>query len=153
MRPATSEHVLAYAMAKFRGTLDGKWQTEPCLHPKNTDFQDLNITTLSPGLWQNHNIQAISTSLNLFTSILFVRSKPPWGRNDRKRLTMAGIDTETSQRKCLGADCENDARSLPCPTCQKLGKPSYFCSQDCFKRNWVSLRALVPVNLGRRFKC
>ncbi|KAJ8110255.1 hypothetical protein OPT61_g6849 [Boeremia exigua] len=40
-------------------------------------------------------------------------------------------------RKCSGGDCENDAGSLQCPNCQKLGKESYFCSQDCFKRNWA----------------
>lgn len=39
-------------------------------------------------------------------------------------------------RKCSGKDCENDAGQLQCPNCQKLGKESYFCSQDCFKRNW-----------------
>lgn len=44
-----------------------------------------------------------------------------------------------TKRKCLGADCENDAGDLQCPTCMKLGiSGSYFCSQDCFKRNWVS---------------
>ncbi|UPX13849.1 Methionyl aminopeptidase [Ascochyta rabiei] len=40
-------------------------------------------------------------------------------------------------RKCAGTDCENDAGSLQCPNCQKLGKESYFCSQECFKRNWA----------------
>ena len=41
-------------------------------------------------------------------------------------------------RKCVGDDCDNEAGSLQCPTCLKLGiKDSYFCSQDCFKRNWV----------------
>jgi len=40
-------------------------------------------------------------------------------------------------RKCSSKDCSNDAGSLQCPNCQKLGKESYFCSQDCFKRNWV----------------
>ncbi|KAI4637637.1 uncharacterized protein J4E88_002108 [Alternaria novae-zelandiae] len=40
-------------------------------------------------------------------------------------------------RKCAGKDCENDASSLQCPNCQKLGKENYFCSQDCFKRNWA----------------
>lgn len=40
-------------------------------------------------------------------------------------------------RQCEGADCTNDAGTLQCPTCQKQGKDSYFCSQDCFKRNWV----------------
>jgi methionyl aminopeptidase len=40
-------------------------------------------------------------------------------------------------RKCEGADCDQDAGALQCPTCQKLGKESYFCGQECFKRNWV----------------
>ncbi|KAF2402892.1 methionine aminopeptidase [Trichodelitschia bisporula] len=40
-------------------------------------------------------------------------------------------------KKCKGADCDKDAGALQCPTCQKLGKESYFCSQDCFKRNWA----------------
>lgn len=39
--------------------------------------------------------------------------------------------------KCEGGDCDNDAGTLQCPTCQKLGKTAFFCSQDCFKRNWV----------------
>ena len=44
-----------------------------------------------------------------------------------------------AKRKCLGVDCENDAGTLQCPTCLKLGmKESFFCSQDCFKRSWVS---------------
>lgn len=46
--------------------------------------------------------------------------------------------TATATRKCAGKDCENDAGQLQCPNCQKLGKESYFCSQDCFKRNWVN---------------
>jgi methionyl aminopeptidase len=45
--------------------------------------------------------------------------------------------TVEKKAKCEGADCENDAGTLQCPTCQKLGKASFFCSQDCFKRNWV----------------
>lgn len=48
-------------------------------------------------------------------------------------------DAPPSKRKCLSVDCENDAGSLQCPTCLKLGiKDSFFCSQDCFKKNWVS---------------
>nr|OQO18667.1 hypothetical protein B0A51_14315 [Rachicladosporium sp. CCFEE 5018] len=43
-----------------------------------------------------------------------------------------------SQRKCEGADCSEDAGTLQCPTCQKLGKEAFFCSQDCFKRNWAT---------------
>ena len=50
--------------------------------------------------------------------------------------------TGDAPRKCSGADCEKDAGSLQCPNCQKLGNESYFCSQDCFKRNWVGLCAL-----------
>ena len=50
--------------------------------------------------------------------------------------------------KCIGSDCENDAGTLQCPTCLKLGiKESFFCSQDCFKRNWVSLPRRILPNL------
>ncbi|KAL4976449.1 peptidase M24, structural domain-containing protein [Aspergillus desertorum] len=48
-------------------------------------------------------------------------------------------------RKCLGADCGNDAGDLQCPTCLKNGiRDSYFCSQDCFKRNWSQHKTLHP---------
>ncbi len=55
--------------------------------------------------------------------------------------------TETQVKlKCLGADCENEAGSLQCPTCLKMSiKDSFFCSQDCFKRNWVRI---APLALG-----
>lgn len=47
------------------------------------------------------------------------------------------IAVEHKARKCQGEGCSHDAGALQCPTCQKLGRESYFCSQDCFKRNWV----------------
>ncbi|KAF2129117.1 methionine aminopeptidase 1 [Dothidotthia symphoricarpi CBS 119687] len=48
-----------------------------------------------------------------------------------------------SKRQCLGTDCENDAGSLQCPTCLKIGvTDSYFCSQDCFKRSWNEHKTL-----------
>lgn len=50
-----------------------------------------------------------------------------------QRHTMA----PNAPRKCSGNDCESDAGSLQCPNCQKLAKESYFCTQECFKRNWV----------------
>jgi len=43
---------------------------------------------------------------------------------------------EAEKRQCEGADCSNDAGTLQCPTCQRQGKDSFFCSQECFKRNW-----------------
>lgn len=54
------------------------------------------------------------------------------------------MSTEPSAtKKCMGEDCENDAGTLQCPTCLKLGiKDSFFCSQDCFKRNWSTHKAL-----------
>lgn len=52
-------------------------------------------------------------------------------------------DEPPTKRKCLSADCENDAGSLQCPTCLKLGiKDSYFCSQDCFKKNWGTHKSM-----------
>jgi methionyl aminopeptidase len=56
-------------------------------------------------------------------------------------------------RKCAGKDCDNDASQLQCPNCQKLGRESYFCSQDCFKRNWVHSKTRAgarPALLTRR---
>ncbi|ODA82017.1 hypothetical protein RJ55_00522 [Drechmeria coniospora] len=46
-------------------------------------------------------------------------------------------------KKCLGVDCQSDASSLQCPTCLKLNiTDSYFCSQDCFKKNWGSHKSM-----------
>ena len=54
----------------------------------------------------------------------------------------------TSGRKCSGADCDNDIGTLQCPKCLSLGiKDSFFCSQDCFKKNWVRQLAPSPVSL------
>ncbi|KAF2022255.1 methionine aminopeptidase 1 [Aaosphaeria arxii CBS 175.79] len=49
-------------------------------------------------------------------------------------------DAPAAARKCLG--CDNEASSLQCPNCQKIGKESFFCSQDCFKRNWAEHKKL-----------
>ncbi|KAI1329787.1 peptidase M24, structural domain-containing protein [Xylariaceae sp. FL0255] len=59
--------------------------------------------------------------------------------------------TETATKaKCLGADCENDAGTLQCPTCLKYGvKDSFFCSQDCFKKNWNDHKALHKLLSGK----
>jgi hypothetical protein len=47
---------------------------------------------------------------------------------------------DEAKRPCAGGDCSNDAGTLQCPTCLKLGmKDSFFCSQECFGRNWVRL--------------
>ncbi|OKL56457.1 Methionine aminopeptidase 1 [Talaromyces atroroseus] len=45
-------------------------------------------------------------------------------------------------RKCIGLECSNDAGSLQCPTCLKVGTDSFFCSQDCFKRSWGSHKTI-----------
>lgn len=43
-----------------------------------------------------------------------------------------------SDHTCLTEGCGKTA-TLQCPTCIKLKiEGSYFCSQDCFKKNWVS---------------
>ncbi|OWO99981.1 hypothetical protein B2J93_1466 [Marssonina coronariae] len=54
--------------------------------------------------------------------------------------------TAEKARICIGVDCGNDAGTLQCPTCLKLGiKDSFFCSQDCFKRSWSSHKALHKI--------
>ena len=55
---------------------------------------------------------------------------------------MADAEVAPTKNQCIGVDCPNEAGSLQCPTCLKLGKESSFCSQDCFKRSWVG--SLVP---------
>ncbi|KAJ5933501.1 hypothetical protein N7454_005830 [Penicillium verhagenii] len=48
-----------------------------------------------------------------------------------------------SEKKCSGADCDKKAGTLQCPTCLKQGvEGSYFCAQDCFKRNWATHKAI-----------
>ncbi|CAG8526840.1 944_t:CDS:10 [Paraglomus occultum] len=43
-----------------------------------------------------------------------------------------------SEQKCTGIACGNPAR-LQCPTCLKNGiSGSYFCTQECFKKNWAT---------------
>ncbi|KAK8064456.1 methionine aminopeptidase [Apiospora phragmitis] len=55
-----------------------------------------------------------------------------------------------AKKKCLGTDCENDAGTLQCPTCLKLGiKGSFFCSQDCFKKNWGDHKSLHKTADGK----
>lgn len=44
-----------------------------------------------------------------------------------------------TKKRCYGDECPNEAGTLQCPTCQKQGSDSFFCSQDCFKKNWVSV--------------
>ena len=39
--------------------------------------------------------------------------------------------------KCAGLNCPNTA-SLQCPKCKELGYKTYFCSQECFKKNWAT---------------
>ena len=58
---------------------------------------------------------------------------PKTRQSDRAQITMASED----KRVCEGADCDKEAGTLQCPTCQKQGMASFFCSNDCFKRNWV----------------
>mmetsp|Transcript_41384 Transcript_41384/g.42149 ORF Transcript_41384/g.42149 Transcript_41384/m.42149 type:complete len:195 (-) Transcript_41384:618-1202(-) len=39
---------------------------------------------------------------------------------------------------CSSSGCNNTVTSnLACPTCKKLGLDNYFCSQDCFKKNYA----------------
>lgn len=52
--------------------------------------------------------------------------------SSKSKLTMAASD-----HVCLSAGC-GKAATLQCPTCIKLKiEGSYFCSQECFKSNWV----------------
>ncbi|PKY01238.1 methionine aminopeptidase 1 [Aspergillus campestris IBT 28561] len=53
------------------------------------------------------------------------------------------MTVDSAERKCQGVDCGKEAGNLQCPTCLKLGlNDSYFCSQDCFKKNWNQHKSL-----------
>ncbi|KAI4230024.1 MAG: hypothetical protein L6R36_000403 [Xanthoria steineri] len=58
--------------------------------------------------------------------------------------------SSTAKKRCLGADCENDAEALQCPSCLKIGiTGSYFCSQNCFKKNWSQHATLHKTAQGK----
>ena len=42
---------------------------------------------------------------------------------------------------CTGLNCAKEA-NLCCPICAKNQNPIYFCSQECFKANWDSHKAI-----------
>ncbi|RKP08717.1 peptidase M24, structural domain-containing protein [Thamnocephalis sphaerospora] len=49
---------------------------------------------------------------------------------------------QTTGHTCQGNECEKPAK-LQCPTCVKLKiTGSFFCSQDCFKKNWAAHKAV-----------
>lgn len=52
---------------------------------------------------------------------------------------------------CSGDDCNKEAGTLKCPTCLKNGTNSYFCDQECFKRNWASHKKSHPVAIHDPF--
>ncbi|KFY73356.1 hypothetical protein V499_06556 [Pseudogymnoascus sp. VKM F-103] len=60
--------------------------------------------------------------------------------------------TAEQKRMCIGADCPNEAGTLQCPTCLKLDiKDSFFCSQDCFKKNWSTHKTAHKSSLFNPF--
>ena len=67
------------------------------------------------------------------------------GQPVKKRMPSVGDSTCAEQRKCAG--CDKPASSLQCPKCLQLNiLDSYFCDQDCFKRNWVTAIRLSLAN-------
>lgn len=54
------------------------------------------------------------------------------------------MSAEVTGQTCISPDCGKPAK-LQCPTCLKQGiSGSFFCSQDCFKTNWVCLKSILP---------
>ncbi|KAL9617458.1 MAG: hypothetical protein Q9204_008484, partial [Flavoplaca sp. TL-2023a] len=52
------------------------------------------------------------------------------------------------KKACMGVECPNEAGTLQCPTCLKIGKESTFCSQDCFKRSWAEHKVVHKAASG-----
>jgi uncharacterized OB-fold protein len=58
-----------------------------------------------------------------------------------------------SDHLCLSEGCGKTA-TLQCPTCIKLKiEGSYFCSQDCFKKNWVKMLKRGVIFAFKRLMC
>lgn len=54
------------------------------------------------------------------------------------------ISTMEGDNKCWTPGCGKKATML-CPVCKQMDlEPSFFCSQDCFKKNW-GLHKLVHI--------
>lgn len=52
------------------------------------------------------------------------------------------MDTDN---KCWTPGCGKKA-AMVCPTCKQMDlDPSYFCNQDCFKKNWA-IHKLVHIS-------
>jgi len=50
---------------------------------------------------------------------------------------------EDAENQCANGDCKNLASKLGCPSCIKLQlPPTYFCSQECFKKAWPTHKKL-----------
>jgi len=48
------------------------------------------------------------------------------------------MNQATEKKICSTNGCNNAVDSLKCPICVKLNlPPSYFCSQDCYKKNYL----------------
>mmetsp|Transcript_18946 Transcript_18946/g.24379 ORF Transcript_18946/g.24379 Transcript_18946/m.24379 type:complete len:414 (+) Transcript_18946:88-1329(+) len=48
------------------------------------------------------------------------------------------MSSDASSGACASPGCTNVVSSLACPKCIQLGMPpTYFCSQDCFKKNYA----------------
>ncbi|KAI8086116.1 methionine aminopeptidase 1 [Halteromyces radiatus] len=55
--------------------------------------------------------------------------------------------SDLSNQKCKSPGCGQPAK-LQCPTCLKLKiDGSFFCSQDCFKKNWTTHKAVHKAKL------
>jgi methionyl aminopeptidase len=62
-------------------------------------------------------------------------------------MTTTTVDPQVN--KCSGTGCDKDATML-CPNCVKLGKSAYFCSQECFAKNWKTHKFSHVVEDGNR---
>ncbi|PVU94674.1 hypothetical protein BB561_002356 [Smittium simulii] len=45
------------------------------------------------------------------------------------------------KKTCSANNCNKEAK-MQCPICLKLGLTGFFCSQECFKKNWASHKLL-----------
>ena len=67
---------------------------------------------------------------------------PPPQQQQQERPPTIPKKRKEKKRFCSGNGCTKDNASFLCPKCTEKGISTYFCSQECFKLNFKSHKAM-----------
>ena len=70
------------------------------------------------------------------------RIRPPHQGRPPTTTTTAPKKIKEKKRFCSGNGCTKNNASFLCPKCSEKGISTYFCSQECFKLNYNSHKAI-----------